>query len=287
MQWAWDALHIVWLSGIALHLVLLAVLFACERIRRFPLFSLYVLYFLIRSLGLFVVAGYVAHGSLSTTAQNHLSIGFALADILLEIAVLIDLAAKGLRGAGYPPAKILAGTLIGLLAALSLPLFWGRWPSLVSPGVDGIDWQTLTAVAIGKGNLFVQSLAIVVAFAVLVSSSRTGLRWTSHVRRILQGLSAYAIVRIVITLIIPAIEKSIKQPTSMAEYQAAMIKLRYIQNLQYITLGTYLLAVVYWIVTMWLPDGPVPPTATVEAVPSIEPGDDAESLSEQEPPAGE
>jgi hypothetical protein len=248
---------ILWVSGVALHILLLAVLFACGRIRRFPFFTLLIFFYVLRSLAL-----YVTFNKISRPAYNGMRLDMALADVLLETLVLLSLAWLGLKGAGYKPRLAIPGVIVGLAVAASLPIYWGEWPPLVWPGSPDFDWSMLGSVIASKGNLFIQGLSIVVALSVLASSRLSGLRWTSHVRRLLQGFFAYAVVSILITLVLQHMEATLK-PTTMAEYQAALAKLRAIS---YIPTATYFLAVIYWIVTLWKDESAALPTAPSEIV---------------------
>jgi len=249
MQWTWDSLHLVWAAGVLLHIVLLAVLFACGRIRRFPLFTLLVIFYVVRSLAL-----YVTTSRISRAAYSQMHIGFAIADTLLETVVLLSLCWQGVKGLGIKPRFVLPGAFLVIAAAASLPLFWGKWPAaIIWPGQPGFDGTAFASLFASKGNVFVQGLAIVVAIVVLAASRRTGLLWTSHIRRLTQGFSTYALVTIAITAVIEHLEATLK-PTSMAEYQAAISKLT---HLSYVPTGVYFVVVVYWIVTLWMPDGVV------------------------------
>ena len=243
----WNPEMSLWAGGIALHILLLAVLFACSRIRRFPFFTLLIFFYVLRSLALYVTYNRIARG-----AYTEMRLGLALTDVVLETLVLLGLAWQGLKGAGFTPRFAIPGSFVGLVVAASLPIFWGEWPAMAWPGSAGFDWTMLASVIANKGNLFVQALAIVVALAVLVSSRKTGLRWTNHIRRLLQGFSVYALVSIAASALIQHLETTLK-PTTLQEYQAALTKLR---NLSMLPTVVYFLVVVYWIVTLWMPDGP-------------------------------
>jgi hypothetical protein len=253
----WNSELILWTAGVALHILLLAVLFACGRIRRFPLFTLLIFFYVLRSLTL-----YVTFSKISRTAYTGMRLDMALADVLLETLVLLSLGWMGLKDAGYKPRFAIPGVIVGLAVAASLPIFWGKWPPLLWPGSPDFNWTMLGSILANKGNIFVQALAIVVALAVLISSRHTGLRWTSHVRRLLQGFSAYAVVSIVVILVLQHMEATMKL-TTMEEYQAALAKLR---TISYLPTATYFLAVIYWIVTLWRDEKTVLPAEPIEAV---------------------
>jgi hypothetical protein len=87
--------HLIWAAGLLGHLLLLAVLFWRKRAGRFPWFTLLIVFYLVRSVGL-VTALRVSGRPPSSLAS--MIIDFT--DIVLQFAVLAELTSIGLKPLG-------------------------------------------------------------------------------------------------------------------------------------------------------------------------------------------
>jgi hypothetical protein len=106
----------VWIAGLVLQSFLLVALFLRHVVRRLPVFTVLLSFYVVRSILLYLLSGHLApddYGSL----YNALS----LADFLLQIVVAGELALCILRGANRRggPAWIKAGILIVLALAIA------------------------------------------------------------------------------------------------------------------------------------------------------------------------
>jgi len=118
--------HLIWAAGLLAHLVLLIVLFARKRASQFPWFTLLIVFYLVRSIGL--VTALRLSGR---PAPLYATLLIDLVDVLLQCAVLVELAWTALRPLGVlrrltmPLLLLASGVLIVLRLAprgpLSLP----------------------------------------------------------------------------------------------------------------------------------------------------------------------
>src|ERR1700733_11761002 len=84
--------HLIWAAGLLGHLLLLAVLFMRKRVARFPWFTLLILFYLARSIGLASTVRFSGH-----PAHQFATIVLDLMDILLQCAVLREVTCTALR----------------------------------------------------------------------------------------------------------------------------------------------------------------------------------------------
>jgi hypothetical protein len=87
--------HLIWAAGLIGHLVLLFVLFRRKLAGRFPWFTLLIVFYLVRSIGL-VAALHV----MGRPASSPATMVIDFADIVLQFAVLAELTSIGLRPLG-------------------------------------------------------------------------------------------------------------------------------------------------------------------------------------------
>ena len=105
--------HLIWAAGLLGHLLLLAVLFMRKRVARFPWFTLLIIFYLLRSVGL--AATCVFPAILRTGSPPSI---LDLTDILLQCAVLAELTWIALRPLGgvrrftLPLLLVASGVLI-------------------------------------------------------------------------------------------------------------------------------------------------------------------------------
>jgi hypothetical protein len=165
--------HLIWAAGVLGHLLLLAVLLVRKRGARFPWFTLLILFYLVRSVGL-VAALHFSGRPASLLATSIID----LTDILLQFAVLAELTSAGLRP-------------LGVFRRITLPLL------LLSSGVVVVlrlapAGRTTVSVVLILCHFLLSVLmvewAIVLAF--LVRPMR--LSWRSHVAVITFGFGVYS-----------------------------------------------------------------------------------------------
>lgn len=107
--------NLIWAAGILGHLLLLAILFVRRRATRFPWFTLLIIFYLVRSVGLVSALHFFGHPAhlFATTILDFM-------DILLQCAVLAELMWTALRPLGgirrltLPLLLVISGILIVL-----------------------------------------------------------------------------------------------------------------------------------------------------------------------------
>jgi hypothetical protein len=115
--------HLIWATGLLAHLLLLIVLFVRKRAGQFPWFTLLILFYLLRSIGL--VAALRLSGR---PAPVYTTLLIDMVDVLLQCAVLAELAWTALRPLGVlrritmPLLLFASGVLIVLRLAPRGPL---------------------------------------------------------------------------------------------------------------------------------------------------------------------
>ena len=112
--------HLIWAAGLIEHLILLAVLFKRRRVARFPWFTLLIIFYVVRSVGLVAALRFSGH-----PAPQFLSMIIDLTDVLLQCAVLAELSWNSLQPLGgirrftVPLLLLASGVLIVLRLAPS------------------------------------------------------------------------------------------------------------------------------------------------------------------------
>ena len=87
--------HLIWAAGLFGHVLLLGVLFARRRVARFPSFTLLIVFYLLRSVGLAATLHFSGH-----PAHRFALLILDITDLLLQCAVLAELFWIALRPLG-------------------------------------------------------------------------------------------------------------------------------------------------------------------------------------------
>lgn len=249
-----DSTRLIWGGGLTAHLILLAVLVRKGRALLFPSFTVLIVFYILRSVALFSLYGHMAREHYLYTFW-----GLALADLLLQLVVLSELLRRAVRRGKYPAMRTSLLGIGGIFAAGVITLYWGSWPSLLTPGSDDINPIMLLSILAGKGNILLGLLTLETMLALALTARRTGWGWNSYAQRIGHGLAFYAFVNLTVQGFIQKLSLPAGQ-TSIAQIQA---NLHSIHILGYLRTGSYFLAVLYWIVTLWL-DEPSKPAQQLE-----------------------
>jgi hypothetical protein len=164
--------HFIWAAGLLGHLLLLAVLFMRKRVARFPSFTLLIVFYVVRSVGLAAALHFSGHPAtfLATMLID-------LLDILLQCAVLIELSSiallhSGIRRVTLPLLLVASGALIVLRLAPS----------------GHFSLRTVLVLTHFLLSVLMLEWAIVLAF--LLRPLR--LSWRSHVAAISFGFGVYS-----------------------------------------------------------------------------------------------
>jgi hypothetical protein len=210
--------HLIWAAGLLGHLLLLTVLFMRKRAVRFPWFTLFIIFYLVRSLGLAMTLRFSGH-PINLFATLLLDI----TDILLQCAVLAELtwiALKplgGIRRFTLPLLLLVSGVLIVLRLA----------PSRHS------SFRTLLVLAHFLLSVLMVEWAIMLA--VLLRPLR--LSWRSHVAAITFGLAVYSAALL-----------------AGGGYFTTGREMRDYVFFSFFRISVYLLVLLFWSVSLWFPE---------------------------------
>jgi hypothetical protein len=165
--------HLIFAAGLLEHLLLLVVLFKRKRVARFPWFTLLIIFYVVRSVGLVTALRVSGH-----PAPLFASMIIDLTDVLLQCAVLAELSWNSLQ----PLGAIRRFTVPLLLVASGIVIV----NRLAPPGHTTLR-TTLVLMHFLLSVLMVE-WAIVLAF--LLRPLR--LSWRSHVAVISLGFGVYS-----------------------------------------------------------------------------------------------
>jgi hypothetical protein len=165
--------HLIWAAGLLEHLLLLAVLFKRRRAARFPWFTLLIIFYVVRSVGLVAAMRFSGH-----PAPQFPSMIIDLTDVLLQCAVLAELSWNSLQ----PLGGIRRFTVPLLLLASGVLIVMRLAPSGHS------SLRTILVLMHFLLSVLMVEWAIVLAF--LLRPMR--LSWRSHVAAISFGFGAYS-----------------------------------------------------------------------------------------------
>jgi hypothetical protein len=208
--------HLIWAAGLLGHVVLLTVLFARRRVARFPWFTLLIIFYFLRSVGLAAalrVSGHPVH--------QFTTVILDLTDVLLQCAVLAELTWVALR----PLGGVRRYTLPLLLLASGVLMVIRLAP------VGHSSLRSLLVLMHFLLSVLMVEWAIVLTF--LLRSLR--LSWRSHVVAISLGLGIYSASLL-----------------AGGGYFTTGREMRDYVFFSFFRISIYLLILLWWAVTLWL-----------------------------------
>jgi len=214
----------LWAAGLIGHILLLAVLIVRKRVQRFPLFTAFVLWNLVRTVILFFVF------RLGTTHAYYYTFwSCAVVGTLLQFGIIYELYAQTFRPLGiWAPdiRKAFLGLISGsLLVALGLTMAATPHTRL---GIQAITMKGDFFSSIWVGELFVGMIAL---------SVKSGLPWDAHVGRISQAFGLYSLLNAFLA--------------SMETYFGLGSDINPYETLQQVRQVIYLGCIAYWIIMLW------------------------------------
>jgi hypothetical protein len=220
----------LWAASFALDLVLLVVLFGCQRAGRFPAFTALIFFNMARAIASFVILRVGTAGLYFYTYW-----GLAVVDTGIQFAVGYEVAASVFRPSGEWAIdirnRLVAWTVVSVVVA-------GALTQLQQP--SNSYWL---ANVILKGSFFSATLLSELFVGMFALSSIAGLNWRSHVARISEGLAVYSFSNILI-----------EAANTVFGFGGG----GWVYNsLQTIRKGLYVVCVAYWSVTLWRDAPPV------------------------------
>jgi hypothetical protein len=215
----------LWVIGLVGHIVLVAVLWRKRRAQRFPIFTTLITFYLVRTLALFFTMHYCG---IKSNAYFYSYWTLGIGDVFLQLLVLYELALQIFRPTGRWAVDVRGSFLwlVGASVLLATGLTW-----LAAPAT-----RSFKQVVFIRGNFFSSVLMSELFVGMVVLSVTSGLPWRTHVARIAQGLGVCAIVGI----LIEALQSYFGLVRGSEVYQA----------LSQVQISTYLLTLLYWIITL-------------------------------------
>ena len=208
--------HLIWAVGLLGHLVLLAVLFARRHVTRFPWFTLLILFYFLRSVGLAIALRLSGH-----PVHQFTTVILDLTDVLVQCAVLVELTWIALR----PLGGVRRYTLPLLLVASGVLMVIRLAPA------GHFSLRTLLVLTHFLLSVLMVEWAILLAF--LLRPLR--LSWRSHVAAISLGLGVYSASLL-----------------AGGGYFTTGREMRDYVFFSFFRISIYLLVLLWWAVTLWL-----------------------------------
>lgn len=159
--------HAIWAAGLIGHLILIAVLLSTGGARRFPFFTLLIVFDVLRALALSLVLGHLPHPALVTA-----SLAFEISDLVLEFGTLTELVVTALRPLGglrrvTLPILLLASGVVAVTHLAPVSHYTGRAAPLLLHFLLGIlmfEWALVLALLLGALRLRWNSDVAVISF---------------------------------------------------------------------------------------------------------------------------
>jgi hypothetical protein len=214
---------VFWVAGLAGNIVLLAVLWIKRRARHFPIFTSLIALYICRTLALFFTHRRGGHDAYFYTYWT-----LFIVDVALQLLVLYEAASQTFCPTGRLGPHIRRAFLWIIAASVILAACLA---GLAKPDTDS---QKLAVVI--RANFFASVLISELFVSMIVLSVTTGLPWRTHVARIVQGWGVCAIVGILVE--------------ALQSYFGSVRGTDVYQFLSHIQIGTYMVAQIFWIVTL-------------------------------------
>jgi hypothetical protein len=208
--------HLIWAAGLFGHVLLLAVLFARRRVARFPWFTLLIVFYFLRSIGLAATLHFSGH-----PAHRFALLILDITDVLLQCAVLAELTWIALRSLGGFRRFTLPLLLLGSGILIVMRLAPAGYSSL---RMDLVLLHFLLSVLMVEW-------ALVLAF--LLRPLR--LSWRTHVAALSFGFGVYSAA-----LLVGGGYFTVGR--EMSDYVF----------FSFFRISVYLLVLLWWALTLWL-----------------------------------
>ena len=216
--------NVLWATGFFGHVALLGVLFCKVRSNRFPVFTALIAFHVFVTILLFQIT---RHGSPHAYSVAYWSAAFL--DYIFQIALIFEIARIVLRPTGTWVSDARQSFLLwgGLGLVLAATAAWG----LGSPTAKGLNlWEE-------RVTLFTSLLTCELFTAMIVIANRLGLQWRSHVIALGQGLTLWALLNLGsdVLHVLAGWQRDFALYDDIREF-------------------AYLGALLFWIVSFWLPE---------------------------------
>jgi hypothetical protein len=210
--------HLIWAAGLLGHVILLGVLFTRRRVARYPWFTLLIVFYLLRSVGLAATLHFSGH-----PAHRFAILILDITDVLLQCAVLAELTWIALRPLGGFRRFTLPLLLLGSGVLIVMRLAPAGYSSL---RMDLVLLHFLLSVLMVEW-------ALVLAFLLRPLQ----LSWRSHVAALSFGFGVYSAALL-------AGGGYFTIGREMSDYVF----------FSFFRISVYLLVLLWWAITLWLKD---------------------------------
>ena len=223
--------NLIWVSSFVSNLLLLLVLIIKGRWRRFPFFTAWISFQVLLTISLFTL---YRLGQDALYSKVYWSTG--VVDFLLQLCVIVEIACIVLRPAG--------SCAYGTRQRFTLLAISGTLLALVLTFVVHPEAHTLLEIWEMRADLFTSLMFVEVFLAMMGTANRLGLRWSTHVMMLGQGLLAWAGLAVIVDCI----------HTLLGRY-------RWFGALEDVRSTVWVIAAIYWIFGFWKsePDSTFPP----------------------------
>jgi len=213
-----------WAAGLGAHVILLAVILIRRRFMVFPIFTVFV----ISNIGRTVALGLVElYGTKASYFYAYWSL--AILDTILQLSVVYEVYSLTFRPLGSW-ARDLRGALAWLVVVSIVVAAGLTW--LATPHAR--LWMQVVVI---KGTFFSSACMSELFVGMIVLAVRAGLPWRTHVARISQGLGVYSLIDVLIE--------------AGHSYFGVGRNTQTYTMLAHLRMSAYLICVAYWIVMLW------------------------------------
>ena len=208
-------------SGPLADICLLTILIYKRRWQTLPAFTSLIALDLVSTLAI-----ELAYGSASRSSFRAIYISVQVLSVLLQLAVLVELAKVVLKPTGIWARG--ARRVFFLVSILGASLALAACFLLSPQGVHGVVLMQL------RGDIFTGLLTCEIVVAMMVAASEVGLAWKSHVMAVGQGLMFWALLTV-----------TTEGLDAFLDPAGSSINAYYLRGL------IYLVTVTYWTVALW------------------------------------
>jgi hypothetical protein len=282
MHFPFSAVAVIWTLTFAGLLVLLVVLLGRDRASRFPWFTASMVLLTVRML-----ASRLLYQKVAPLTSGEIFLTLSDIGAILSLMVVVEVAR---RAFGRVSRKTgIAWTLIVLAIGVGIVVWWGPWPAAETVFARSTlaDLQ-LMQMAAQKTDLLADLLIVELCVLVVFTGRRYGAGWRSHAQQIAIGLSTASIAQLAERVIMEAVTRT--PPRTQDEYARAVGLQEKLFNA---TSVVFLLAIVWWIVCLWIDEpgakdaAPLPgeiPPADETGVPPAEIRDERKTTADPSAP---
>jgi hypothetical protein len=251
-----SATQILWTLSFAAELVLLIVLMGRDRVKRFPLFTTFIVV-----MALMLLVTRLLFGRMPAVTTSIIFLVMSNIAAIVNLLVVIEIAHRAFAGVRRAWWRI--ATFLSLVIAAVVLLLWGPWPAASTfTGNSVMLLLRFMQLFADKGANLGALLGIELGILVAIFGRRFHGGWRSHPQQIAIGLSMAGLSQLVTRAIWQHIANT-RIIHSQAEYAQAL-KLR--DNIYNANNIVFVLVVIWWIAWLWL-DEPGTARTTAEQLP--------------------